>query len=924
MQASGPRIQGPTGLLPNSLHLLSCRVLYRLDLLPEFERWLVLRFPFDPNHGRSSQPVRFLWEILRLGAPLLTLTELLGTSSSSYRHSSDIRSIHDGDSSSDTAQQVLLVSEFQVRVHALEIQGRLPHGENFSTEGFLEGSARDFLKVLRTVERLLRCLEVIYPGLYELPKSTEERRSRLMEQFLCGERDFLRILQHMIDRLSNVSLPMEAHDSPLVCTIIYLERITFFQTHVLGFLEMSQENQDWESIFSLHDSDVFVSGSGAYQSYCADYPNLFGYIKYISSKQKEDDDPALHLQYLTLQSFCDRPVKHILSYPTTLSEILSLTSPSGDPMTFNSLCSAYSKLYVLSQRILEAMQMTRTVFAVNDLVRRAFFWNGPDPGTLGELILDDRLHTGLRCDDDSACYVFLFDRMLLICRPPDITVEGDDLIIQSPRSYNADTYSYPIELWDIGPALRDIASLRVRHAIPNVSIQRVYNPEPEKYSFDIVWVEDNIVSTLTVNCARKEQYDQWIRILCQWVPEDASFLYTDDDLMEIPGSDDPLSQEVVISRKTHRPKSWSIVARRNMSSSPERQRDDADKHRSPLSSPFFAEDSMRNARSPLHVQVTFTETEMADQEPELYTTSSVGGDDIKGDALDLSGQIIKCNEYPAAHGGFADVWKCEWVSETGKRKVAVKVLRGKLFDGTREERMKRRLNRELRVWQKLDHENIIPLYGTCMDFGHYVSMVCPWYEKGSIRHHLDTRGLELPLSHRLKLLSDIAAGLSYLHSLMIVHGDLSSSNVLINDKGRACLCDFGLSSVMEEFFETSNPSSVLGGSVRWAAPELYQFSEECSEQPRVSKASDIYSYGSLVLEVLSGKVPYDYLPRDGQVLIELSRSVKPRRPTSTFVTDSLWNFITECWQDPPSSRPESGELSNRVKNMHQRSLRHSV
>ena len=91
-----------------------------------------------------------------------------------------------------------------------------------------------------------------------------------------------------------------------------------------------------------------------------------------------------------------------------------------------------------------------------------------------------------------------------------------------------------------------------------------------------------------------------------------------------------------------------------------------------------------------------------------------------------------------------------------------------------------RLNRELRVWQKLDHENIIPLYGTCMDFGHYVSMVCPWYEKGSIRHHLDTRGLELPLSHRLKLvrdfqhkllqvlnrfrfdqLSDIAAGLSY-------------------------------------------------------------------------------------------------------------------------------------------------------------------
>lgn len=54
---------------------------------------------------------------------------------------------------------------------------------------------------------------------------------------------------------------------------------------------------------------------------------------------------------------------------------------------------------------------------------------------------------------------------------------------------------------------------------------------------------------------------------------------------------------------------------------------------------------------------------------------------------------------------------------------------------------------------------------------------------------------------------------------------------------------------MEEFLETSQPSSVLGGSVRWAAPELYKFSDESDEQPRVSMSSDIYSYGSLVLEV---------------------------------------------------------------------------
>ncbi len=106
--------------------------------------------------------------------------------------------------------------------------------------------------------------------------------------------------------------------------------------------------------------------------------------------------------------------------------------------------------------------------------------------------------------------------------------------------------------------------------------------------------------------------------------------------------------------------------------------------------------------------------------------------------------------------------------------VAVKVLRGKLFDGQREERMKRvrifmlifytlieivpqRLRRELRVWQKLDHENVIPLYGKCMDYGHYASLVCPWFDRGSLRHHLDTRGVELQLSQRLKMVRKSAA-----------------------------------------------------------------------------------------------------------------------------------------------------------------------
>ena len=76
------------------------------------------------------------------------------------------------------------------------------------------------------------------------------------------------------------------------------------------------------------------------------------------------------------------------------------------------------------------------------------------------------------------------------------------------------------------------------------------------------------------------------------------------------------------------------------------------------------------------------------------------------------------------------------------------------------------------------------------------------------------------------------------------------SNVLINDQGKACLCDFGLATVVGEFMDTTK-SSVLGGAVRWAAPEVYDIPGDQNDSRVVgpTMSSDIYSFGSLALEV---------------------------------------------------------------------------
>jgi serine/threonine protein kinase len=108
------------------------------------------------------------------------------------------------------------------------------------------------------------------------------------------------------------------------------------------------------------------------------------------------------------------------------------------------------------------------------------------------------------------------------------------------------------------------------------------------------------------------------------------------------------------------------------------------------------------------------------------------------------------------------------------------------------------------------------------------------------------------------------------HQNSIVHGDLTGvsiflwsctffdayirslqSNILIDDEGKAKLCDFGLSSIVVEFCGTSSLTSCVGGAVRWADALFYSINTDDEETPTpaLTTRSDIYSFGSVTLEV---------------------------------------------------------------------------
>lgn len=167
------------------------------------------------------------------------------------------------------------------------------------------------------------------------------------------------------------------------------------------------------------------------------------------------------------------------------------------------------------------------------------------------------------------------------------------------------------------------------------------------------------------------------------------------------------------------------------------------------------------------------------------------------------------------------------------------------------------------------------------------------------------------------------------HDIIIIHGDLTGTNILINERREACLVDFGMSSVKAEFEGTSYWSSTIGGAMRWRAPELLPTlgTDVYTFTPELTPACDIYSFGCVMLhvrqlftrnsipyqfnylaQVLSNRVPYHDISRVENVLFELFRRKLPRRPDTHILTNEYWSFINNCWGVTPSSRPCAAEL----------------
>ncbi|KAH9930606.1 kinase-like domain-containing protein [Fomitopsis serialis] len=254
---------------------------------------------------------------------------------------------------------------------------------------------------------------------------------------------------------------------------------------------------------------------------------------------------------------------------------------------------------------------------------------------------------------------------------------------------------------------------------------------------------------------------------------------------------------------------------------------------------------------------------------------------------------------PVAFGGFAEVWR----GRLGRQDVGVKVIRIAAKGSV--DSVLKSFCREAITWKRLSHARVVPFFG--IDRQHFpLSMVCKWMIGGDIISFVKDN----PKANRPLLILDVAHGLEYLHSTTvgIVHGDLKGANILIDEHRRACLSDFGLTTILyqPETIHIVTNVSVFASTARWMAPELHDPDKFGLEHGNPTKESDIYSFSMVMWEVFTERFPFDESRLDAQVINKVLTGKRPLRPTESpplSMSSEVWGIMEKCWREDRHKRP---------------------
>jgi serine/threonine-protein kinase len=234
------------------------------------------------------------------------------------------------------------------------------------------------------------------------------------------------------------------------------------------------------------------------------------------------------------------------------------------------------------------------------------------------------------------------------------------------------------------------------------------------------------------------------------------------------------------------------------------------------------------------------------------------------------------------------------------RLVVIKILPDNLVAGIDVDRFRR----EISLAAKLQHPHIVPVIASGEVRG-TPFFTMPYIDGESLRQALSRSG-ELPLNNALRILRQVASALAYAHKNGVVHRDIKPENVLLTEEF-ALVTDFGVAKALDaSAVDTQRPenSSITTAGMAIGTP-AYMAPEQGLADPNIDNRADIYSFGVLAYEMLTGSPPF--VGRSPQALIAAHAIARPepiesRRPS---LPPALAQLVMRCLEKRPADRPQT-------------------
>lgn len=263
-----------------------------------------------------------------------------------------------------------------------------------------------------------------------------------------------------------------------------------------------------------------------------------------------------------------------------------------------------------------------------------------------------------------------------------------------------------------------------------------------------------------------------------------------------------------------------------------------------------------------------------------------------GELIDGRYQITK----RIAQGGMATVYQATDVKL--ERPVAVKIMHVQLAQGPHRDQFIERFHREARSAAKISNPHIVQVYDT----GSYQGLeylVMEYVHGVTLRQELERRGT-CTIRETLRIVDGMLEGLAAAHAAGIIHRDMKPENIMLTDRGRVRITDFGLAKATSQ--ATLATTGMLLGTAGYLAPEMIEYNQATAQ-------GDIYAVGIMAWEMLTGKLPFQSESTVTVMFKHVHEDIPALLTLDTRIPESVSTLISTLAARKIEDRPQDGAVA---------------